>query len=221
MKNHGVFISFEGPDGSGKTTQINLLKDYYEKTCSKEVIIIREPGGTRISEKLRNIVLDKELTEMDDMTELFLYMTARIQLVKEVIEPALNKCNIVICDRFIDSTAVYQGVGRGLGVDKVYELYNFALGSNMTPDITIMLNLDAEEGIKRKKNQTELDRIELADISFHQSVVQAYKELGERDKERIYSIDSKTNSTLSPQEIHEMIIKEIDNRLNNIFNFKI
>ena len=117
----GIFISMEGPDGSGKTTQIELLKAYLEKR-GYEIIVTREPGGTKISEAIRNIILDKQYTEMDYMTEALLYASARAQLISEVIRPALSRGKAVISDRFVDSSAVYQGMARNLGVENIYKL---------------------------------------------------------------------------------------------------
>ena len=165
----GIFITMEGPDGSGKTTQIDLLKKYLESK-GYDIVIAREPGGTAISEAIRKIILNTEYQEMSYMTELLLYAAARAQLVNQVIKPALLEGKAVICDRFVESSAVYQGIGRGLGVDTVYEVNNYALG-DVTPKLTILMDLDAEVGIRRKENQSELDRMELEDLSFHKRVV--------------------------------------------------
>lgn len=122
----GIFITMEGPDGSGKSTQIELLKDYLSEK-GYDIIVTREPGGTQISEKIRKIILDKENEKMSDMTELMLYVAARAQLVDEVIKPALDKNQVVISDRFVDSSAVYQGIARGLGTKLVYEMNQYAI----------------------------------------------------------------------------------------------
>ena len=150
----GIFITMEGPDGSGKTTQIGLLKKYLESK-GYDIVIAREPGGTEISEAIRRIILNPEYKEMGHMTELLLYAAARAQLVNQVINPALTEGKAVICDRFVESSAVYQGIGRGLGVDTVYEVNNYALG-DVKPMLTIFMDLDAEDGIRRKKKQAEL-----------------------------------------------------------------
>ena len=146
----GIFITMEGPDGSGKTTQIELLKKYLESK-GYDIIITREPGGTAISEAIRKIILNPEYSEMSHMTELLLYASARAQLVNQVIKPALEQGKAVISDRFVESSAVYQGIGRGLGVETVYEVNSYALG-NVKPELTIFMDLEADEGIKRKKN---------------------------------------------------------------------
>ena len=202
----GIFITMEGPDGSGKTTQIDLLKKYLEYR-GYDIVIAREPGGTTIGEAIREIILNPDYNEMGHMTELLLYASARAQLVNQVIKPALAEGKAVICDRFVESSAVYQGIGRGLGVDTVYEVNNFALG-DVKPKLTIFMDLDAEDGIKRKKKQAELDRMEQEDLSFHKRVVEGYRQLAKLYPERIVPI----NATLPIDEIHSMIVQEVEQR---------
>lgn len=196
----------EGPDGSGKTTQINLLKKYLEGR-GYDIVLAREPGGTVIGEAIREIILNKEYQEMSHMTELFLYASARVQLVNQVIRPALEEGKAVICDRFVESSAVYQGIGRGLGVETVYEVNNYALG-DVSPKLTVFMDIEAEEGIKRKRHQTELDRMEMEDMSFHQRVVEGYRQLSQLYPERIFPVDA----TLPIEEIHSIIVKEVEKR---------
>lgn len=196
----------EGPDGSGKTTQIDLLKKYLESK-GYDIVIAREPGGTVISEAIRGIILNKDYQEMSHMTELLLYASARAQLVNQVIRPALTEGKAVICDRFVESSAVYQGIGRGLGVSTVYEVNNYALG-DVKPMLTIFMDLDADEGIKRKENQAELDRMELEDMSFHKRVVEGYRQLAQLYPDRIFPVDA----TLPIEEIHSIIVKEVESR---------
>lgn len=205
MKN--IFITMEGPDGAGKSTQIDLLKKYFESK-DIEVVLTREPGGTRISEAVREVILNKEYKEMDYKTELMLYTAARAQLVAEVIKPALLQGKAVICDRFVDSSAVYQGMGRGLGVEQVYKINEYAL-DGLKPILTILLDLDATEGIRRKKNQAELDRMEEESIDFHKKVVEGYRRLAKLDKDRIYKIDA----TLPVEDIAKLIREEVDKRI--------
>lgn len=205
----GLFISMEGPDGAGKSTQIQLLQDYLkDKGC--ETIITREPGGTAISEAVRQIILNKEYKEMCEQTELLLYAAARAQLVNEVIRPALNAGKAVICDRFVESSVVYQGIARGIGIDKVYAVNDYAL-EGLRPQLTILLDLDAEEGLHRKKNQAELDRMEAEGLEFHQKVVEGYRLLAEREKERIMRI----SATLPKEDIHAKIVLAIEERILN------
>lgn len=195
----GILISIEGPDGAGKSTQIALLKEYLEQK-GYESVLTREPGGTKISEKIRNLILDRENMEMGREAEMMLYAAARAQLVHEVIKPALEMGKAVICDRYIDSSAVYQGIAREIGIETVYQINECAI-QGIWPDLTIHLDLDAEEGIKRKKNQAQLDRMELETMEFHKNVVQGYRTLAKRDPKRIKTIDA----TLSIEEIHDQI----------------
>ena len=203
----GLFISMEGPDGAGKSTQIELLKSYLADKGYK-VVITREPGGTTISEAIREVILNRDYSEMCDNTELLLYAAARAQLVHEVIRPALEEGNAVICDRFVESSVVYQGIGRGLGIDTVYAVNEYAL-QGLRPQLTILLDLDAEEGLRRKKNQAELDRMEAAGIEFHKKVAEGYRTLAERDPARIMRI----SATLPKEEIHARIVEEIEKRI--------
>lgn len=206
----GLFITMEGPDGAGKSTQIEKLKDYL--SCKGyDIILCREPGGTRISEAIREVILNKEFTEMGYMTELLLYASARSQLVEQVIRPALEDNKIVICDRFVDSSAVYQGIARGLGTELVYEVNRYAIG-NTFPDITILLEIQGKEGIYRKKNQGNLDRMESENVVFHEKVAEGYHQLANQSANRIYSIDG----TQSIDTIHEQIVQLIEEILKKI-----
>lgn len=145
---------------------------------------------------------------MGYMTELLLYASARAQLVKENIKPALEAGTAVIADRFVDSSAVYQGIGRGLGIDTVYKVNEFALQGIM-PDMTILMDLDAEVGLARKKNQAELDRMERESVDFHKKVVAGYRDLADRYPERILKVDA----ALQVQEIHDIIVANIEKKL--------
>ena len=204
----GIFITMEGPDGSGKSTQIELLRGYLEEK-GYDVIITREPGGTVISEAIREIILNKDFTEMSSMTELMLYASARAQLVSEVIGPAIDSGKAVISDRFLDSSVVYQGIARGLGVDTVYEVNSYAIQGYM-PDITFLLDLSAEEGVRRKKDQKELDRMEQESLDFHRKVVEGYRTLAEKSPDRIIRIDA----TLPIEEIYDTIRGNVEKALS-------
>lgn len=199
----GIFISMEGPDGSGKTTQIKKLEEYLTNK-GYDVLITREPGGTRISEAIREVILNKDFTEMDPVTEMLLYASARAQLVAEVIGPAIEAGKAVISDRFVDSSVVYQGIARGLGVETVYELNAHAIRKYM-PNVTFMLDLPAEEGIRRKKDQKELDRMEQESLDFHKKVAEGYRQLAALAPERIKVIDA----TLPIDEIYGMIKSDV------------
>ena len=143
------------------------------------------------------------------MTELLLYAAARAQLIEEVIRPALEDGKIVICDRFVESSAVYQGIARGMGIDLVYKVNQFAIGDTM-PDLTIMIDLDAEAGISRKKKQAELDRMESETIDFHKKVVEGYRQLASLHPDRIYTVDG----SLTIEEIHQQIISQVNKKFH-------
>ena len=201
----GLFITMEGTDGAGKTTQINRLAQYFEDKGYK-VICTREPGGTPISEKIREIIIDKNNTEMTDMTEALLYAAARAQHVEEVILPALKEGDIVISDRFVDSSVVYQGFARSIGDRLIKSINTYAVG-DLEPDITFFLKLKPEDGLARKREQAELDRLEAEKFSFHQRVYDGYVRLSKRCKNRIQVI----NALKSVDEIHDEIVKGIEN----------
>lgn len=205
----GLFISMEGPDGAGKSTQIELLRGYLADK-GYEIVITREPGGTVISEAIRQLILNREYAEMCPNTELLLYAAARAQLVNEVIRPALEAGKAVICDRFVESSVVYQGIARGMGIDMVYAVNEYAL-EGLRPQLTFFLDLDAEEGLRRKKKQAELDRMEAAGLEFHQKVAEGYRMLAEREKERIMRI----SATLPEEDIHAKIVLAIEERILN------
>ena len=193
----------EGSDGSGKTTQIELLREKFEE-LGREIIITREPGGTDISEKIRTLILDNSNVKMSYITEAMLYAAARAQLVDEVIRPAVESGKVVISDRFVDSSLVYQGIARGLGVEKVAEINSYALGE-LKPDITFFMDLPPSKAMERKKKQTELDRIESEKMEFHNMVYEGYKTIAELYKDRIVTIDASKTVT----EIHLEIYNKI------------
>jgi dTMP kinase len=199
-----MFITFEGIDFCGKSTQVQLLRDYLIEQ-KKEVLLIREPGGTGISEKIREILLDKKNNEMVMETEIFLFSASRAQLVKEVIRPHLQKGYYVISDRFHDSSTAYQGYGRGLSVDAILNIHNLAIGKTI-PDITFFIDIPNDIAMVRKKNvaQSDLDRIEVSDNSFYERVRTGYLKLAESEK-RFKVIDGTQNI----KEINEQIINEI------------
>ena len=201
----GLFITFEGTDGSGKTTQIKLLEKYL-KDKGFYVMCTREPGGNPISEKIREIIIDKENTEMTSVTEALLYAAARAQHVANDIKPVLNDGGIVISDRFLDSSLVYQGYARGLGIKTVRDINRYAV-DGLEPDMTFFLRLKPKDGIDRKRSQHELDRMESEDEKFHTMVYSGYMQLVRRSKKRIYVIDA----LKSVEDIHAEITQKIDN----------
>lgn len=171
----GLFIVMEGPDGSGKTTQINLLEQYL-KEAGYECLITREPGGTVIGEGVRELILNPEHKEMSPVTEMLLYAASRAQLVHEVIGPALEAGRIVISDRFVDSSIVYQGIARNLGISTVAAVNAPGIGI-YRPDGIFFIDLSEAEGIRRKKNQKKLDRMEQESIDFHHLVSEGYRKV--------------------------------------------
>ena len=171
----GLFIVMEGPDGSGKTTQINLLKEYLEE-AGYECLITREPGGTVIGEEIRQLILNPEHKEMSPVTEMLLYAASRAQLVHEVIGPALEEGKIVISDRFVDSSIVYQGIARKLGISTVSAVNAPGIGI-YRPNGIFFIDLSEAEGLRRKKEQKNLDRMEQEGIDFHHMVSEGYRKV--------------------------------------------
>lgn len=171
----GIFIVLEGSDGSGKSTMAKKIGDYY-KDKGREIEFTREPGGTKISEMVRELILDNNNTEMNYRTEALLYAAARAQLVSEKIKPWLNEGKIVISERYVYSSLVYQGIGRGLGVDEVKKINDFAI-DGLKPDMVLMLDVNPEKALNRKLNINGGDRLENEDISFHKEVYEGYKKL--------------------------------------------
>lgn len=198
----GLFITMEGPDGSGKSTQIEAIRKFFESNGEK-VIITREPGGTQISEKIRNLLLDRENSEMDPVAEALLYAASRAQLVAQVIAPALEAGTHVICDRFVDSSIAYQGYGRELG-DSVAIINAYAV-RNCMPDITFLMKLNPEVG-KSRIDSAELDRMEMEKLEFHNRVFEGYEVLEAEFPDRIVGIDA----TRGIEEISEEILMHVE-----------
>lgn len=189
----GKFITIEGSDGSGKTTQTALLQAYFEKNACPApftgVLFTREPGGTAIGETIRQVILDIKNREMADVTEALLYAAARAQHVAEKVVPALEAGYLVFCDRFVDSSVAYQGFGRQLGKERVLTMNEYAV-EQVPIHRTIYLDLPPEKGIFRKKGQRALDRLEEQDLAFHKRVYAGYEWLLEREPGRFRRIDA-------------------------------
>jgi len=201
----GLFITFEGVEGCGKTTQAKLL---YEFLIQKniECVLTHEPGGTRISEKIREILLDKENGEMVYLTELFLYLASRSQHTFEKIIPSLKSGKVVICDRYFDSTLAYQGEGRNIPKQKVIEINNFATGG-LIPHLTFLIDIDVEKGIERVKERKGFDRMESQNTDFHKRVRGAFLSLARENKERFRIIDG----SKPIEQIHKEIVNIVLN----------
>jgi dTMP kinase len=198
-----MFITFEGIDGAGKTTQINLLKDYLENQ-GKSVLTIREPGGLAFSEKIRDILLDNN-TNINKITELFLFESARSELTEKVILPALNHNKIVICDRFFDSTTAYQGFGRGLNIEEVLLINRFAT-QKLTPNITFYLKIPIKTSLNRNINKIK-DRMESNSNEFIEKVKNGFDTLAEMYPERIKIIKADEEII----NVHHQILKYFEN----------
>lgn len=182
-----IFITFEGPEGSGKTTIISMLNEAFEKT--NEVMVTREPGGIPISEKVRDILLANE-NDMDGRTEALLFAAARRQHLVEKIVPALADGKIVLCDRFIDSSLAYQGYARNLGIEEIMQINKFAIEDHM-PDLTIYLKLSPEAGLGRiQDNKRDSNRLDKETLEFHKDVVLGYNKLSENYPDRIRVVDA-------------------------------
>lgn len=200
----GLFITLEGPDGSGKSTIIKLLGDYFSNK-GIDFIITREPGGTSISEDIRHIILDNKNTHMGGQTEALLYAASRAQHVHEKIAPALEEGKLVLCDRFVLSSLAYQGVGRNLGIESVKRINDFALGG-LYPDLILFFHIDPEITLKRKTKGSSGDRLEKEGTDFHNRVYNGYMELLKLYPERIKIVDA----SQSVEEVFKSSIEKIE-----------
>lgn len=207
----GMFITFEGNDGSGKTT---ISKGVYDmmKQAGYPVVYTREPGGIRIAEQIREIVLSPDNPEMDPRTEALLYAASRRQHLVEKVLPELEKGNIVLCDRFVDSSLAYQGVGRELGIDEVYKINEFAIEGHL-PDATIFLSISAEEGLKRVETRGAKDRLDQEELSFHFAVAEGYKIVIEKFKDRMIMVDASKDIDHVMQDAYAKVIHLVENHV--------
>lgn len=196
----GAFVTFEGCEGCGKSTQLRLLAARLLE-ASVPVLVTREPGGTAIGERIRELLLDPEHDAMAASCELLLYEASRAQLVAEVIEPALARGEVVLCDRFSDSTTAYQGFGRGLPLDQIAAL-NLAATAGVQPDRTILLDLDAALGVQRATAQSGADRLEAEDFAFHERVREGFLSIARDEPGRIRVVDA--NGT--PEDVAERVV---------------
>ena len=197
----GKFITFEGCDGCGKSTQLRMLSTYLtEKNIPH--IFTREPGGGKISEAIREILLSGKNMEMTDECEALLYAASRVQHLSDRVEPALQEGKLVICDRYVDSSLAYQAYARGLGVEFISEINGFAL-KNYRPDVTIFIDLTPEAAFQRKHGADQNDRLEKAGLAFHKRVYEGYLEVAKKEPDRVACVDG--NQT--PQEIFSEVIR--------------
>lgn len=214
----GLFITLEGPEGSGKSTVIKLIEEYL-KDKNIEFISTREPGGIEISEQIREIILNKNNTAMDSRTEALLYAAARRQHLVERVIPALEENKVVICDRFVDSSLAYQGYARGIGMDQVMEINRFAIDKYM-PDLTIYLDIDPKLGLERisKNKDREVNRLDLEKLDFHKRVREGYMILLKENPDRIKLIDA-SRGILEVFEDIKKLLKNILKWLLNVLKY--
>ncbi|MBI5212021.1 MAG: dTMP kinase [Nitrospirae bacterium] len=203
----GIFISLEGIEGTGKTTQAKLLSERLSKE-GYDVVLTKEPGGTVIGSRIREILLQPDHTEMSYLAELLLYNADRAQHLNEKILPAVNDGKIVITDRFTDSTIAYQGYGRGIDIGFLKSIDIIATGG-IRPDLTILFDLDVETGLMRNKGANKVDRLELEDIEFHKKVREGYLKILEAEPERVKIVDA----SMQPEQIREKVWEIVGWRL--------
>jgi dTMP kinase len=203
-----MFITLEGPEGSGKTSQLPILAEYLRQH-GFDVLTTREPGGTSISEQIRTVLHNLENKEMNPRTEILLYQASRAQLVDQVIKPHLNKGGIVLSDRYADSTLAYQGYGHQIDIETLRMLVTFATGG-LKPDLTILLDVDVETGLRRKELKGEWNRLDAYDLEFHQRVHQGYLQLVQAEPERWEVIDA----SHSPRKVQDELRRVVAKRLN-------
>ena len=208
MPNKGMFITFEGGEGCGKTTVIKALKEELEKE-GIPLHITREPGGSAIAEQIRNIILDRNNTLMDPRTEALLYAASRRQHLAEIVLPLLSEGKFVLSDRYLNSSLAYQGYARGIGIDEVYSINEFAIDDTM-PDLTFFLDLKPEEGLRRiaEHRSDEVNRLDLEKLSFHEKVYEAYQILLKKYPERIVRIDASQTVEEEVKQIKKIILEK-------------
>lgn len=206
----GIFITMEGPEGAGKTTILEMLYKHYKEKGIK-IVKTREPGGIRIAERIREIILNPEHTEMDGRTEALLYAAARRQHLVEKVIPALEEGNIVLSDRFIDSSLAYQGFARGIGIDEIWKINEFAI-SSVLPDLTLYFDLDPETGLARinKSTDREINRLDLEQLDFHKRVQEGYYKVIEKFPDRLYKLEASQGI----EDVFEQALHAIDSLLN-------
>lgn len=208
----GQFISFEGPDGAGKTSVLKAIGEELRVKYGDNLMLTREPGGNKISESIRNIILDPINTEMDVRTEALLYAAARRQHLMETVIPALKAGKLVISDRYVDSSVAYQGGGREIGEQAVWQMNQFAI-DGLEPDLTVYLDIESEEGIRRIKTHRtdEINRLDVEALEFHQRVRKSYLNLLEQNPERIKLVDASQPLDKVLQDVKETMLQKYPN----------
>lgn len=199
-----MFITFEGPEGSGKSTQLPELARYLE-SLNLPVVKTREPGGTAIGDQIREVLVSLDNTELHPRTEILLFLAARAQLVEELIIPSLSQNKIILCDRYGDSTLAYQGYGHGLDLETLRAMLEFATGG-LKPDLTILLDIDVLTGLKRKKVKEEWNRLDAFELSFHERVREGYHILAGQEPERWKIVDATQKPEQVQNEIRALVL---------------
>lgn len=206
-----MFITFEGPEGSGKTSQIVLLAEFLRE-MGYTVVQTREPGGTSIGDQIRDVLHDVDNEEITAVTELLLYSASRAQLVRELIQPALKEDKIILCDRYADSTIAYQGYGRGLNLHELVQLTDFATGG-LKPHLTLLLDIDVKQGLARRQaNGDEMNRLDLEELSFHQKVRNGYHTLAAAEPERWVIVDADRSIDAIQKDIRAIVMGKVTAR---------
>jgi len=202
-----MFITFEGPEGSGKTSQLPALATYLEGLGYK-VVCTREPGGTAISDQIREVLTSMKNQELHPRTEILLFLAARAQLVEQVIKPALEVGKIVLCDRYGDSTLAYQGYGHGLDLKILRQMLEFAT-DHLTPDLTLLLDLEVEDGLARKKKGAEWNRLDAYALAFHKRVREGYHQLIAEEPKRWVTVDATQDIDTVQAALRKTILKKL------------
>ncbi len=205
-----MFITFEGPEGSGKSTQLPQLAQFLEEK-GLSVVRTREPGGTKIGDQIREVLVRMDNTELHPRTEILLFLAARAQLVEELIIPSLQQGKIILCDRYGDSTLAYQGYGHGLDLDALRAMLQFATGG-LKPDLTILLDVDVMTGLKRKKIKEEWNRLDAYELSFHERVRTGYHILAGQEPERWKIVDATQDPEQVQTEIRALVLNALEEK---------
>ena len=211
----GIFITIEGPDGSGKTTALQQVVPRLQQEMNRKVVATREPGGSPIAEKIRSLILDPSHTDMDSRTEALLYAASRRQHLVEKVLPVLESGDVIFCDRFVDSSIAYQGYARGIGEEGIREINQFAT-EGIEPDVTLYIDVPAEVGIQRihaNLDEREYNRLDQEKLAFHEKVRAGYLQLAKANPERIVVVDG----TMSREEVAESCYQIIKNRYPSYF----
>jgi dTMP kinase len=211
----GIFITIEGPDGSGKTTALQQVVPRLQQEMNRKVVATREPGGSPIAEKIRSLILDPSHTDMDSRTEALLYAASRRQHLIEKVLPVLESGDVIFCDRFVDSSIAYQGYARGIGEEGIREINQFAT-EGLEPDVTLYIDVPAEVGIQRihaNLDEREYNRLDQEKLDFHEKVRAGYQQLAKANPERIVVVDG----TMSREEVAESCYQIIKNRYPSYF----